>query len=123
MLFNDWVCQPKLHPRACSVIDRLCPFFFGDAGRRFNGRVRVQFLDDGGRPEEGVDLGGPYKEFLEQLCTKLFKNDYGLFALTAETRLFYPNPAGAALIPGTLFWGGGGKGRCRSRKGWGGIET
>jgi hypothetical protein len=30
--------------------------------------MRVKFVTADGRMEEGMDLGGPYKEFLEQLA-------------------------------------------------------
>ncbi len=65
-------------------------------GSRFDGVVRVVFLVDDDVPEEGVDLGGPFKEFLELLTHDLFKNAYGLFLATADG-LLYPNSS--TLIP------------------------
>jgi hypothetical protein len=65
-------------------------------GSRFDGVVRVVFLGDDDVPEEGVDLGGPFKEFLELLTNDLFKNAYGLFLATADG-LLYPNSS--TLIP------------------------
>ena len=68
-------------------------------GARLNGRLRVQFLNDQDVPEDGVDLGGPFKEFLEQLCQRLLTHDYGLFVATADSKALFPNPAGAWLHP------------------------
>jgi ubiquitin-protein ligase E3 C len=60
-------------------------------GPLFRQRVQVRFIDDDtGEAEQGIDLGGPFKEFLESVCHEVFRPDYGLFKSTPNTALLYP---------------------------------
>jgi hypothetical protein len=59
-------------------------------GDRFNGTLKVSFVSDQMVPEDGIDLGGPYKEFLEIMVRQLFQNNFGLFAFTSQ-QLMYPS--------------------------------
>ena len=66
------------------------------------GNIRVKFVDERtGQDEEGMDIGGPFKELLESLIKEVFRLDYGLFTSTA-THTYYPNPAAVELVPHAL---------------------
>jgi ubiquitin-protein ligase E3 C len=55
------------------------------------GRIRIQFLNEMGMEEAGVDGGGLFKEFLETIIKEGFDPGAGLFCQTTDRRL-YPNP-------------------------------
>eukprot|EP00466_Bigelowiella_natans_P020165 jgi/Bigna1/86173/estExt_fgenesh1_pg.C_80240 len=59
-------------------------------------RIAIRFIDKRGQVEAGLDMGGPFKEFLESLCREVFREDYGLFKST-ELRTYYPNDASVLL--------------------------
>lgn len=54
-------------------------------------RFQVVFVNSTGRPEQGQDAGGLFKEFWEKLAETAFNPEYGLFRVTEE-RLLFPNP-------------------------------
>ncbi|CAE7830021.1 AKHSDH1 [Symbiodinium sp. CCMP2592] len=54
-------------------------------------RFQVVFVSASGRPEQGQDAGGLFKEFWEKLAETAFNPEYGLFRITDE-RLLFPNP-------------------------------
>lgn len=56
------------------------------------GIIRVQFVNQQGLEEAGVDGGGLFKDFLNDLIAESFDPKFGLFAETPE-RTLYPNPA------------------------------
>ncbi|KEP61024.1 UNVERIFIED_CONTAM: HECT-domain (ubiquitin-transferase) domain-containing protein [Hammondia hammondi] len=56
------------------------------------GFFRIQFITGEGVPEEGIDGGGLFKEFLVLLSRKVFDPDYGLFKASSDNSL-YPNPS------------------------------
>ena len=56
------------------------------------GIIRVQFVNEQGLDEAGVDGGGLFKDFLNDLITESFDPKFGLFVETPE-RMLYPNPA------------------------------
>jgi len=59
--------------------------------QRFRGYVRVGFVDQFGVREEGQDMGGVFKEFLDVILREVFSDSWGLFKRT-EGGLYYPNP-------------------------------
>lgn len=61
----------------------------GDELRR---KLRVQFIDNHGLLEAGVDGGGLFKDFMEELSKTAFDPTHGLFAATEQGEI-YPNPA------------------------------
>jgi ubiquitin-protein ligase E3 B len=71
---------------AFSAIDQL--------GDMFRHPLKVKFLDDHGNAEQGIDMGGPWKEFLEILTKDVFRKEYGLFEHAPDGSV-YPNPAAA----------------------------
>ncbi|EIE22502.1 HECT-domain-containing protein [Coccomyxa subellipsoidea C-169] len=67
----------------------------GDALR---GRIRIQYVDSFGEVEAGVDGGGLFKDFMENLIKEGFDPRIGLFKATPDQKL-YPNPAAATVEP------------------------
>ena len=70
-------------------------------GADLKGRLRVEFVDEHGMVEAGVDGGGLFKDFIEELAKKGFDSDYGFFAATEQQEL-YPNPSAVVLQPRAL---------------------
>jgi HECT-domain (ubiquitin-transferase) len=62
------------------------------------GRIRIQFLNEMGMEEAGVDGGGIFKEFLEAVIKEGFDPEAGLFCQTTDRRL-YPNPHALHAVP------------------------
>mmetsp|Transcript_5042 Transcript_5042/g.14483 ORF Transcript_5042/g.14483 Transcript_5042/m.14483 type:complete len:998 (+) Transcript_5042:1276-4269(+) len=60
-------------------------------------KIRIQFVDQHGIPEAGIDGGGLFKDFMENLVKEGFDPNAGLFAATSDNKL-YPNPAAGALV-------------------------
>lgn len=56
------------------------------------GRLKVQFISKQGYTEAGIDGGGLFKEFMDDLVSNLFSEELGLFKGTEE-QLLVPNPA------------------------------
>jgi len=61
-------------------------------------RLRVEFVDKHGMLEAGVDGGGLFKDFLEELVKQGFDPEYGFFAQT-EQRELYANPSAEIMQP------------------------
>ncbi|KAL2922247.1 E3 ubiquitin-protein ligase UPL6 [Bienertia sinuspersici] len=59
-------------------------------------RIRVTFINELGVEEAGVDGGGIFKDFMENVTRAAFDIQYGLFKETAD-HLLYPNP-GSGLV-------------------------
>ena len=57
----------------------------------FKQRIRVAFVSELGTSEAGVDGGGIFKEFLEEVVKEGFDPSFGLFLASSDQRL-YPNP-------------------------------
>ncbi|KAF3682690.1 E3 ubiquitin-protein ligase UPL6 [Capsicum annuum] len=60
------------------------------------GLIRVTFVNELGVEEAGIDGGGIFKDFMENITRAAFDVQYGLFKAT-EDHLLYPNP-GSGLI-------------------------
>ena len=54
-------------------------------------RLHVIYVNDHGLDEPGIDLGGLFKEFWNDLSAQTFDVNFGLFRTNAES-LLYPNP-------------------------------
>ena len=61
-------------------------------GDAVKGLIRVQFVDITGEAEAGIDGGGLFKDFLEELLLEGFSDKRGLFRANARNEL-YPDPA------------------------------
>ncbi|KAJ3061365.1 Ubiquitin-protein ligase E3B, partial [Podochytrium sp. JEL0797] len=46
--------------------------------------VKVRFVNELGLVEAGIDQNGVFKEFLEDICKRVFMSDYGLFRTTDD---------------------------------------
>ncbi|KAI4369501.1 hypothetical protein MLD38_017936 [Melastoma candidum] len=62
------------------------------------GLIRVAFVNEFGVEEAGIDGGGIFKDFMENITRAAFDIQYGLFKETSD-HLLYPNP-GSGLIHG-----------------------
>ncbi|KAL5782068.1 hypothetical protein ACOSP7_007097 [Xanthoceras sorbifolium] len=60
------------------------------------GAIRVSFVNELGVEEAGIDGGGIFKDFMENITRAAFDVQYGLFKETAD-HLLYPNP-GSGMI-------------------------
>ncbi|ELW69801.1 Ubiquitin-protein ligase E3C [Tupaia chinensis] len=60
-------------------------------------RIRVHLLNAHGLDEAGIDGGGIFREFLNELLKSGFNPNQGLFKTTNEG-LLYPNPAAQMLV-------------------------
>lgn len=67
------------------------------------GLVQIQFVDDHGFMEAGIDGGGLFKEFLTSLVKEAFDVERGLWLANDENEL-YPNPHAYATEPHQLEW-------------------
>mmetsp|Transcript_23307 Transcript_23307/g.34891 ORF Transcript_23307/g.34891 Transcript_23307/m.34891 type:complete len:1072 (-) Transcript_23307:278-3493(-) len=67
-------------------------------GPSLRNKIAIRFFDKNGRMEAGLDMGGPFKEFLESLCHEVFRLEYGLFNLT-HNQCYYPNPSCMVAYP------------------------
>lgn len=62
------------------------------------GKMRIFYVDEFGMQEKGVDGGGIFKEFLNDICKIVFDPGYGLFKITEQDQQLYPNPSARAFI-------------------------
>ncbi|GBG33706.1 E3 ubiquitin-protein ligase UPL1 [Hondaea fermentalgiana] len=61
--------------------------------QELRGRLSVKF--DG---EEGIDAGGPTREWFQILAREMFKPDYGLFKPSADSSAFQPDPRSSIAV-------------------------
>ncbi|KAL6519741.1 E3 ubiquitin-protein ligase upl6 [Orobanche minor] len=61
-----------------------------------HGTIRITFINEFGVEEAGVDGGGIFKDFMENITRAAFDIQYGLFKETSN-HLLYPNP-GSGLV-------------------------
>lgn len=67
----------------------------------WHGTIRVEYVNELGLEEAGVDGGGIFKDFLENITRSAFDVQFGLFK-EASGHLLYPNPASAIILPNHL---------------------
>lgn len=60
-------------------------------------RIRIQFINNVGLEEAGIDGGGIFKEFLNEVLKTSFDPNRGFFLLTNDNML-YPNPNVGVLV-------------------------
>ncbi|XP_030847957.1 ubiquitin-protein ligase E3B [Strongylocentrotus purpuratus] len=61
------------------------------ASQALKGCIRVNFINEQGLDEAGIDQDGVFKEFLEEIIKTVFNPSLNLFKTTEEQRL-YPSP-------------------------------
>ncbi|GAX84732.1 hypothetical protein CEUSTIGMA_g12154.t1 [Chlamydomonas eustigma] len=62
-------------------------------GPELKARLEVTFVNEQGLSEAGLDHGGLMKELLEEVVSRGFNNDFGLFSTTHPDGLIYPRPS------------------------------
>ncbi|RLN90612.1 hypothetical protein BBJ28_00004175 [Nothophytophthora sp. Chile5] len=60
-------------------------------------RIKVTFINEQGLEEAGIDGGGVFKEYVDNLTKHAFSPEYGFFLATDE-QLLYPNPAARLVV-------------------------
>lgn len=65
-------------------------------GPNMRQRIAVQYYNEAGARETGIDAGGLFKEFWTDLCAIAFNPNYALFRVTDEGNYMYPNPSSSA---------------------------
>lgn len=60
-------------------------------GRSLRSKTRVTMIDEHGLQEAGIDGGGVFREFLDEVVMTGFNPDFGLFTTTADHQIS-PNP-------------------------------
>ncbi len=65
-------------------------------GANIKMRIQIQYINEYGEAEAGIDIGGLFKDFVTDLSDRIFDPNYGLFCMTAQNYL-YPNPAASQL--------------------------
>ncbi|RKP15406.1 hypothetical protein BJ684DRAFT_7045 [Piptocephalis cylindrospora] len=90
-----------LHTLAPVTIRRGHAFEDGFTFRQaLSKKAKIEFIDQWGRPEEGIDGGGLFKEFMTQLVEEIFHAQVpGLFSAT-EQHLLYPSRLPRILAEG-----------------------
>jgi hypothetical protein len=62
-------------------------------------RFHIEFLDDYGRAEAGIDAGGVFKEFIDLVAKRVFDPNLGLFRKTeSQGGFLYPSPTAEKLF-------------------------
>jgi len=59
-------------------------------------RLNVNYYNEAGTMETGIDAGGLFKEFWTDLCAIAFDPNYALFSVTDGENTMYPSPASSA---------------------------
>lgn len=66
-------------------------------GRNMRKRIAVQYVNEAGVRETGIDVGGLFKDFWTDLCAIAFDPNYALFRVTEdEHACMYPNPSSSS---------------------------
>ena len=64
-----------------------------DLLRNMRERINVQYYNEAGTREVGIDVGGLFKEFWTDLCAIAFDPNYSLFKTTDGGNCMYPSPS------------------------------
>lgn len=90
-IFFDHGMGRRIKIRRQFVLEDAFQYLGGLSGPDAKGRIQVEFTDEHGIPEPGLDGGGLWKELLTTLLKTVFDPSYALFAHT-EQHFLYPNP-------------------------------
>ena len=66
-------------------------------GSAIKDRIVVRYVNQFGEHEAGIDVGGLFKDFVSDLCQRIFDPSYGLFLKTETSQCLYPNPSASML--------------------------
>ncbi|CAL9096308.1 unnamed protein product [Musa textilis] len=93
---ETFVSQALLGNTRASDILKQAPFLVPFTSRVEIFTIRISFVNEFGVEEPGVDGGGIFKDFMENIIQAAFDVQSGLFKETPD-HLLYPNP-GSALV-------------------------
>ncbi|KAG6466704.1 hypothetical protein ZIOFF_075472 [Zingiber officinale] len=93
---ETFVSQALLENTRASEILKQAPFLVPFTIRVKIFTIRISFVNEFGVEEAGIDGGGIFKDFMENIIQASFDVQYGLFKETPG-HLLYPNP-GSALV-------------------------
>lgn len=94
----------KVRVKRDTIVDDSYEFFREVCGSAstatpLKSRIKVTFVNEQGLEEAGIDGGGVFKEFVDQLTKHAFSPEYGFFLATDdEQQLLYPNPAVESFV-------------------------
>ncbi|KAI8561897.1 hypothetical protein RHMOL_Rhmol04G0377700 [Rhododendron molle] len=89
---NDhFISQAMMENSRAHEILQHAPFLVPFTSRVKIFAIRVTFVNEFGVEEAGIDGGGIFKDFMENITRAAFDVQYGLFKETAD-HLLYPNP-------------------------------
>ncbi|KAG5555349.1 hypothetical protein RHGRI_012776 [Rhododendron griersonianum] len=89
---NDhFISQAMIENSRAHEILQHAPFLVPFTSRVKIFAIRVTFVNEFGVEEAGIDGGGIFKDFMENITRAAFDVQYGLFKETAD-HLLYPNP-------------------------------
>lgn len=69
--------------------------------RKWKQRIQIEFVNEQGMIEQGIDGGGLFKEFLTNICQEAFDPNFGLFKET-DANFLFPDPLSHAKVPNSL---------------------
>lgn len=70
-------------------------------GSDLKSKIRIQYIDEHGMREAGIDGGGIFKDYVEELVKHSFNPEYGFFIIS-EDQALYPNPSAPEVLPHAL---------------------
>ena len=75
----------RVRVRRCRILDDGLAQVASLTPLQLQGRLSVQFVDDFGRTEAGIDAGGLFKEFWTELSKRAFDEAFGPVSYTHLT--------------------------------------
>ena len=83
----------RVHVRRDNLVHDAFSELYTHDPHVLKGSLKIEFVDEFGLQEAGIDGGGLLKDFIESLCREISLNPpLGIFRETADHKL-YPNPA------------------------------
>ncbi|GLE04093.1 hypothetical protein PINS_up013004 [Pythium insidiosum] len=84
-----------------NIVEESFDFFSqiteGQPSSILKSRMKVTFINEQGLEEAGIDGGGVFKEYVDQLTKAAFSPEFGFFLATSE-HLLYPNPSARLIV-------------------------
>ena len=68
------------------------------SAEQLKGTIRIEFVNQHGVAEPGIDRMGVFKEFMEDTCATAFDPNRGLFC-QSDARCLYPSPSSESADP------------------------
>lgn len=74
------------------------------AGGTIRGPLKIEFIDNQGMLEAGIDMGGLTKELLDRVTAALIQPERGLFTQSTTSSQLYPHPLAYSLEEGPALF-------------------